>query len=49
MLKIKRRKNKVLRQKNGIAQDLRTPKYRMRILPDKRKKKEKYKYDYRDY
>lgn len=34
-----RKKKKVARRKNKIAKDLRTPKYRMRVKPDKRKQK----------
>jgi hypothetical protein len=30
------------KQRNFIAKDLRTPKYRMRVVMDKRKRKEKY-------
>ena len=33
---------KAPKQRNCIAKDLRTPKYRMRVVVDKRKRKEKY-------
>jgi hypothetical protein len=31
-----------LPKRNFVAKDLRTPKYRMRVVMDKRKRKEKY-------
>lgn len=31
---------------NAVAKDLRTPKYRMRVVANKRKKNEKHKVDY---
>jgi hypothetical protein len=33
---------KAPKQRNNVAKDLRTSKYRMRVVMDKRKKKEKY-------
>jgi hypothetical protein len=30
------------KRRNFVAKDLRTPKYRMRVVMDKRKRKEKY-------
>lgn len=33
-----RKKGKRVRQKNGIAKALRTPKYKMQVVPDKRRK-----------
>lgn len=34
---------------SAVIKDLRTPKYRPRVVQDKRKKKEKHKNDFRDY
>lgn len=36
----------VIRKRDPIARDLRTPKYRQRVVEDKRKKEPKYKEDY---
>ena len=41
-------KNKRLKFISAVQKELRTPKYRMRVVQDKRKKKEKYKNDFRN-
>jgi hypothetical protein len=41
MMKMKLELN-LPKQRNFVAKDLRTPKYRMRVVMDKRKRKEKY-------
>jgi hypothetical protein len=48
-LKIKNRlkRKRIIRQVSEVQKELRTPKYRMRVVQDKRKKKEKYKNDFR--
>ncbi len=35
------------RPRNLIAKDLRTPKYKMRVIQNKKYKKDKHKHDYR--
>ena len=43
---MRKKKNK-FRQTNPYAKELHTPKYKTRVVQDKRQKKERYKNDYR--